>query len=172
MDNNILDIFKKHIGDIGGINTNKQDFSTTLNATYMKNACVKQFSEDMKGANEFIGALQKLDISLKKIAKLLSENMYSDANSDTLGEEIKLMSQNCTFMNVALFDSELALSTQEREFKITIESPKLNSDYIGALDKINSQRNQIAELLSEINNEMLNKEIFKTSKTKANIYTK
>ncbi|EJG7891814.1 hypothetical protein NAL72_001935, partial [Campylobacter jejuni] len=61
-----LDIFKKHLGEIQGVNEFKAN----------------QICSQINDANDFIGALQVLDMSLKKIEKSILERI--DENSDDM----------------------------------------------------------------------------------------
>lgn len=85
-----LDIFKKHLGEIQGVNEFKAN----------------QICSQINDANDFIGALQVLDMSLKKIEKSILERI--DENSDDMQKEL-LMPQRHNLYKTALSWEQLFL---------------------------------------------------------------
>ncbi|MBW1461630.1 hypothetical protein AT934_00315, partial [Campylobacter jejuni] len=107
-----LEIFKKHLGEIQGVNEFKAN----------------QICSQINDANDFIGALQVLDMSLKKIEKSILERI--DENSDdmqkrTLDATASQLIQNCSFMGTALFGNIFNVYVGKKLFEFEIANPLL-----------------------------------------------
>ena len=77
------------------------------------------FSEDMKGANEFIGALQTASIALKKILK-------NAQNTQQLIDSIQAIQDivdSASFMGVKLFDTHFSTRLNGKTYALSIDSP-------------------------------------------------
>ncbi|ECC0784653.1 hypothetical protein HL776_001440 [Campylobacter jejuni] len=135
-----LDIFKKHLGEIQGMNEFKAN----------------QICSQINDANDFIGALQVLDMSLKKIEKSILERI--DENSDdmqkrTLDATASQLIQNCSFMGTALFGNIFNVYVGKKLFEFEIANPLLilqTSNYGGVLAYIQDKRDEIKIILSEL----------------------
>lgn len=89
MNENILSVFEKHIGKQ---ESGKQNIKTLRN---------------IKDTNSIIGALQTIDITLKKCSPLLNQPHL-----------IKEMIEKCSFMGEALFGVEISIPNLEESFYI------------------------------------------------------
>lgn len=112
----ILSTFQKHIGT---------QFEGDMQTQTPSIASIHRFGEDMKGANEFIGALQSASSMLRKILKTAqSIDSQSQSIHITKAEsEIIEMVENASFMGVKLFDTQLGTRLNGAEYTITFESP-------------------------------------------------
>lgn len=97
----MLSTFQKHIGE---------PFPTQERSLH-------KFSEDIKGANEFIGALQSASVALKKILKNAQEN----ANQSV--QAIQEIVQSASFMGVKLFDTHFSTRLNGKTYELSIDSP-------------------------------------------------
>ncbi|TQR32360.1 hypothetical protein DMB92_04480 [Campylobacter sp. MIT 99-7217] len=134
-----LEIFKKHLGEVEG----KSEFKA------------KQFCSQISDANDFIGALQILDLNLKKVLKNLNEHL---ASADLVDENQKRMLdvqasqliQTCSFMGENLYDSSFKVSVGNESFSFEIQNPLLvleHDDFSGVISYIEDKREEIASLL-------------------------
>lgn len=110
----ILSTFQKHIG---------AHFEGDM--SLQSRASIHRFSEDMKGANEFIGALQSASSALRKILKL-AQSVDSESESLLItkarGDIAKLV-EEAAFMGVKLFDSTLSTRMGGVEYTLSLDSP-------------------------------------------------
>ena len=117
IDKDLLATLKKHIQDIDGT-----DFEVP---SKVGNKIVS-FGEDMKSANEFIGALQVLSIALKKCinkAHLVDDGAENlDAQNTALF--IREIISNCSFMGNALFDASLCIELGSESVEFSISTPE------------------------------------------------
>ncbi|HEG4758302.1 TPA: hypothetical protein SEA24_000858 [Campylobacter coli] len=135
-----LEIFKKHLGEIQGVNEFKAN----------------QICSQINDANDFIGALQVLDMSLKKIEKSILERI--DENSDdmqkrTLDATASQLIQNCSFMGTALFGNIFNVYVGKKLFEFEIANPLLilqTSNYEGVLAYIQDKRDEIKDILCKL----------------------
>lgn len=110
----ILSTFQKHIG---------AHFEGDM--SLQSRASIHRFSEDMRGANEFIGALQSASSALRKILKLAQS---VDSESEALlitkarGDIAKLV-EEAAFMGMKLFDSTLSTRMGGVEYTLSLDSP-------------------------------------------------
>ncbi|MCR6574465.1 flagellar FLiS export co-chaperone [Campylobacter insulaenigrae] len=136
-----LEILQKHLGQVD------------LNGASLKHQTQK-FSEDITDANDFVGALQILDSSLKKILNLLEDRNYEDVQDKVLiaSESVKIV-DNCSFLGSALFDNNYNVNVGNKAFSFEICNPiKIleNSDYAGMKAYIEDKREEVSSLLSEL----------------------
>ena len=117
-DKDVLAIFKKHV------DSSLDDKNKIMHS--------HRFAENMKGVNEFIGALQTLNMKLSKIIKLC-EIIESINDLDTL-DSIQLLNKQkhenmvedlcqSSFLGINLFNTELSCALNGEIFSICIESP-------------------------------------------------
>ncbi len=117
----ILSTFQKHIGE---------QFEPEIHPRER----IHQFGEDIKGANEFIGALQSASAALKKILKIAKNPTIQDAH--TLSQDIQEIVENASFMGCGLFDTCLhtTLHSQAYTFSVNNPLPLLPQSQKGELD--------------------------------------
>lgn len=138
---NELNILKKHLGDVSDVSAFE----------------AKQICSQINDANDFIGALQVLDINLKKIHKNISERV-SDENLDdiqkrTLDANTSQLIQNCAFMGAALYDNIFKVYVGKQLFEFEISNPLLvleKSNYEGVLAYIEDKREEISGILVDL----------------------
>lgn len=138
-----LEILQKHLGQI----------DASMSGASLKHQTQK-FSEDITDANDFVGALQILDSSLKKIHKLLEDKDFKEVQDKVLiaSESVKIV-DNCSFLGNALFDNNYNVSVGNKNFTFEICNPlKIleNSDYNGMKAYIEDKREEISHLLSNL----------------------
>lgn len=128
-DSDFLESLKKHIdeGIIEALPSN------------ITKAQIHNFGENMKGINEFIGAIQVLSLNVTKIKNLsekiewIDELLKSETNTNTITmlnmqktahtSNIKYVIDGTKFLGVSLFDTNLSCVVNGRIFSINIESP-------------------------------------------------
>ncbi len=103
---------------------------------------VLAFAKTIKGANEFIGALQTANVALKKINKAIS----SGADENTISE----IASKSSFMGNKIFDKNLVVSVGGNEFSLTLQNPaSLNSQE--RLNYVSSKQADIIATLNDVN---------------------
>lgn len=110
----ILSTFQKHIG---------AHFDGDMGV--QSKASIHRFSEDMKGANEFIGALQTASSTLRKILKL-AQSVDSASEAPLIAKargDIARLVEEAAFMGVKLFDSTLSTRMGGVEYTLSLDSP-------------------------------------------------
>jgi len=132
---NELNILKKHLGEVQG----KSCFEAM------------QICSQINDANDFIGALQVLDLSLKKthaniktLCEIKDENLLTNTS---------LLIQNCSFMGIALFNNVFNVYVGQKLFEFEIVDPLLmleKSGYEGVLAYIEDKREEIANILKDL----------------------
>ncbi|WP_158654725.1 MULTISPECIES: flagellar FLiS export co-chaperone [unclassified Helicobacter] len=152
----ILNTLKKHLKDIEGT-----DFES-IGATHSKNKILK-FGEDIKSANEFIGALQVLDITIRKIiaeARKIDTELLEDAvqlNCTTFN--IEQLIQKCSFMGKGLFDVTMATTMGDCEIELEVASPlnfALQKDFDSLIQYLEDKREEIKQKLALISQNISN----------------
>lgn len=150
----ILAILKKHV-------------DSNLDVKKIEKA--HRFGETMKGVNEFIGALQTLNMKLSKIIKLC-EIIESINDLDAL-DSIQLLNKQkhqnmvedlclSSFLGVNLFDTELSCALNGEVFSFYIESPSnyFDNNIIGFCiqkqDELNLILKEISRNLESKNNDV------------------
>ncbi|MGX2983519.1 flagellar FLiS export co-chaperone [Helicobacter sp. 23-1045] len=127
MNDDFLNTLKKHI-DSGAIVPNE-----------MSKTQIHNFGESMKGINEFIGAVQVLNINLAKVKNLsekiewIDEMLKSEKNDSTTAmlkmqksthiANLKYVVDGTKFIGVALFGTQLSCVVNGREFALCVENP-------------------------------------------------
>lgn len=143
----ILSTLQKHIGVIEDMPKHTKPYSSIH---------IHKFSEDMKGANEFIGALQSASIVLKKILKLAksvdlqSEPIQIAQTKSTIQELIT----HASFMDLPLFDSNLSATLNGTTYGLIIDNPMPLCAGVDSINAINNLIDYIEEKILELN-EML-----------------
>lgn len=126
---------------------------------------IEAFSRDIKGANEFIGALQNADVALKKMQKegenlaWIGQSLHDPLmDSETKGalesqskeslEVISALAQNSTFMGKKLFERELVSEVSGIRFSLSLQNPAALGTEAG--DYITAKRSEISEKISMV----------------------
>lgn len=124
----ILSTLQKHIGVIEDMPKHSKPCSSIH---------IHKFSEDMKGANEFIGALQSASVVLKKILKL-AQSVDSQSESIQIAQSaIQELVTNASFMELPLFDSNLNATLNGTTYSLVIDNPMpLCADYLNAMNNL------------------------------------
>lgn len=102
---------------------------------------ILSFAKNMKGANEYIGALQTASSVLKKMDKAISDG----ANDATLND----IATNSKFLGNAIFDKTLVVSIGKNEFSFTLQNPT-SLPNAQRQDYIATTRNEINATLSKV----------------------
>lgn len=143
---NVLETFKKHIGDF--------DLQETMEIPLSKELRVRDFGDDIKSVNNLIGALQTLQFRFKKIYSLL------ETESNAKNEQIKCLVNDCSFLGTDLFNTTLSAKIGEKIIKVENPSPlHLLENIEGFKEYIQNKQNEITSTLNELiaaaNNEAL-----------------
>lgn len=144
--NNELNVLKKHLGEVESVS----EFRAS------------QICSEINDANDFIGALQVLDLSLKKVQKNIQDRT-NDLNLDdlqkrTLDANTSQLIQNCSFMGTALYDNIFNVYVGQQLFEFEIANPLLvleKGGYEGVLAYIEDKRDEIKGILSSLGNAIL-----------------
>lgn len=134
---NFLATLKKHI-DSGVIE---------VAPSKITKAQIYNFGESMKGINEFIGAVQVLNINLSKIKNLsekiewINELLRSEKSENTItmlnmqkrthSANIKYVVDGTKFIGVELFGTNLSCTVNGSVFSISVENPLKAGDMSG-----------------------------------------
>ncbi|KGI56662.1 flagellar FLiS export co-chaperone [Campylobacter sp. MIT 97-5078] len=135
-----LEIFKKHLGEVKA----QGEFDA------------KQVCTQINDANDFIGALQVLDLSLKKIEQNLKARIDEDLSQEQkrgFDAQTSQLIQNSSFMGNSLFDNSFSIGVSGQSFAFEIQNPLLvleKSDYKGVLAYIEDKREEIENLLLDL----------------------
>ncbi|MCH5313182.1 MAG: hypothetical protein J1E28_02105 [Helicobacter sp.] len=106
----MLSTFQKHIGV--HFETPRESYTAVA---------IHKFGEDIKGANEFIGALQSASSALKKILKIAQNTSVQDIQN--IKASMQEIIENASFMGVGLFDTRLDTSLNGITYTLSVESP-------------------------------------------------
>lgn len=162
----MIEIFKKHIQDINdysSFKTNKENMGA------QKERFLSSFSSDIKGANEFIGALQKVDIALKKEEKMCeAAHALGRYERDYIQTRLVEINASATFLGVALLDNELCMRFNNSEFNINIARPSFIDEPSLMLKRLREKRACIKEALIAISDAISSREIFEDEKAPVN----
>lgn len=156
--NDILATFKKHLSGI-------EEVDSSFTKTQIHN-----FGETMKGINEFIGAVQTINMNLNKIKDLcekiqwIDDLLITESNTSTIQSmqtekqnylsNIQHIIDNAKFMGIALFDVELSCIINGKQFSLDVSSPInfLNDDIYNycsvKINELNMLQSQISKRLS------------------------
>ncbi|ARE79945.1 flagellar FLiS export co-chaperone [Campylobacter helveticus] len=142
---NELDVLKQHLGEVEGVGEFK----------------AKQLCSQINDANDFIGALQVLDLSLKKIQNNITQRMQEstdEVQKRTLDAASSQLVNHCSFMGTGLFDNIFNVYVGQKLFEFEISNPLLVLDkggYEGVLAYIEDKREEIKANLSELSSAIL-----------------
>lgn len=103
---------------------------------------IEAFTRGVKGANEYIGALQSADVTLKKMSK--SENT----------EAMSALAEASSFMGKKLFDRELVNEIGSERFSLTLRNPAPFGEE--AKEYITQKRGEISGLLAKVSDAISN----------------
>lgn len=103
---------------------------------------IEAFAQGVKGANEYIGALQSADIALKKMSNL------DDAH------EMNKVAQSSSFMGKKLFDKELINEVGGERFSLALRDPSLLGNE--AKEYVAQKREEISGLLARVSSAISN----------------
>ena len=134
-----LQILKRHLGEVA----EKSEFKA------------KELSSQINDANDFIGALQILDKSLKKIQENIQERneLGNDEEKRNLDAQSANIIQSCSFMGETLFDTKLHTNVGGQNFSFEIQNPLFaleNGGYDGVLAYVEDKRDEIDTLLDNL----------------------
>lgn len=135
-----LEIFKKYLGDV------------KLNSAFE----AKQICSQINDANDFIGALQVLDLSLKKISKNIKERLEGDLSEEekrVLDAQSAVLVQKCSFMGEGLFDNNFAVRVGGANFSFEIANPLLvleKAGFEGMFAYVEDKQEEIDNLLLDL----------------------
>lgn len=133
-----LEILKKHLGNVEG----KSEFAT------------KELCAQIDDANDFIGALQVLDIALKKIEHNLKERtLASLEQQQNLDAQNSTIIENASFIGAALFDTKFSTRVGSECFSFEIQNPFLvleQAGFEGVLAYVEDKREEISTLLDKL----------------------
>ena len=135
-----LQILQKHLGNFEGVG----EFAT------------KQLCAQISDANDFIGALQVLDISLKKLENNLKERCnaaLSPEQAASFDSQNAAIIANALFMGAGLFGTHFSTRIGSQEFSFEIQEPFAmleNAGFDGVLAYITDKREQISALFDEL----------------------
>ncbi|MCX2683353.1 hypothetical protein OQH60_05450 [Campylobacter sp. MIT 21-1685] len=156
--NNELDILKKHFGEIQGVS----EFKAT------------QLCSQINDINDFVGALQVLELTLKKIHQSLSERILGtkldDMQKRSIDASVSQLIQNCSFMGTALFGNIFNVYAGKELFEFEIANPLFileKNGFEGVVAYIEDKREEIVAILSKIAEALLQNE----SANNANMYS-
>ncbi|TKX32988.1 flagellar FLiS export co-chaperone [Campylobacter aviculae] len=137
---NELDVLKKHLGEVQGMS----EFKAT------------QICSQINDANDFIGALQVLELALKKIEQSIAQRLddqIDDLQKRTLDATTSQLIQNCSFMGTALFGNIFNVYVGKKLFEFEISNPLLileKAGYEGVLAYIQDKRDEIKNILADL----------------------
>ncbi len=150
LDRDVLQTLKKHLKDVD---------ESGFQADCLKKSKLKihQFGEDIKSANEFIGALQVLDITLKKIlleARKMDEDFLQTKQQDqAVIFKIEQYVTTCSFMGMELFDCTMSTDFGKKHMSFEISSPMefvAQGDFASVIGYLEDKREEIKQKLCAI----------------------
>ena len=130
-------ILKKHLGDFEGVG----EFQA------------RQFCAQISDANDFIGALQVLDVALKKLENSLKETLNCAQSAENACFKMQDIVKNALFMGESLFDAHLSTRIGSQNFAFEMHNPLSmleNADFKGVLDDVKDKRGEISALFDEL----------------------
>lgn len=175
-DKDLLATFKKHLDGID----DSQKMAVEVD-TLNKGSKIHKFGEDMKSANEFIGALQILDNALKKILiqiqVILIDDDLKDENFKSLeslvSKEINEIVEKCSFMGTELFGSTLSVFGGNEEICIEILNPLDffdNGGYENMAAYAEDKRSDVACCLKMVSAKISGQQIFESDVSNSSKY--
>ena len=161
MEKDILATLKKHI-DSGVIEATPKEVSK---------AQIHTFGENMKGINEFIGAVQMLSLNLNKIKNLsekiewINDLLSQERDENTISmlrmqrnahiANIKYVCGEAKFLGVSLFGTNLSCIVKGKEFSVNVENP-LNLKGTHFPTYCTEKLLEIDDLMQKLNNRLHN----------------
>ncbi|MDE7235648.1 flagellar FLiS export co-chaperone [Helicobacter japonicus] len=133
----MLSTFQKHIG---------AHFDAPSEA-YTKNA-IHKFGEDIKGANEFIGALQSASVALRKILKIAKDTTIQDVCN--IKASVQEVINNASFMGIELFDTRLDTTLNGITYTFVVENPLPLCKDTGNADSVEFQEIDMNPVISYV----------------------
>lgn len=167
-----LAIFQKHLGSLTPSNEPENPVLERSNSLKgdsaefdTKRLEIEAFSQGIKGANEFIGALQSADVALKKMGKegenlawihqSLQDPLMDSSTQEALKEQlqesqekISSLAQNSSFMGKKLFDRELVNEVGGERFSLSLQDPSSLGEE--SMSYIEGKRVEISQTLSKV----------------------
>ena len=154
LDETLLKTLKKHLQNIDGA-------TSDLKEPLMQKSKILSFGEDMKSANEFIGALQIISITLKKAINIAKKSDTPHEIRLQIQEqlclEIKELTEKCSFMGNSLFDATLLTSLGQNHFEFEINTPNSfleEYDFENIIIYFEDKQDEIKQKLSLISNKI------------------
>ncbi len=161
MEKDILATLKKHI-DSGVIEPMPKEVTKTQ---------IHKFGENMKGINEFIGAVQMLSLNLNKIKNLsekiewINDLLAQEDNENTASmlrmqknahiANIKYVCGEAKFLGVNLLGTNLSCVANGKEFALCVENPlELKGTHIPTY--CTEKLLEIEDLMRRLNNKLHN----------------
>lgn len=175
-DKDLLATFKKHLDGID----NPQKINVEVDSLN-RGGKIHKFGEDMKSANEFIGALQILDNALKKLLiqiqiVLIDDDFKSNDFQSLEGlvsQEVNEIIEKCSFMGTALFGNTLSVFGGEDEICIEILNPLdflNNGGYENMSAYIEDKRADVNNCLKLVSAKISGQQIFDSNVSKTSKY--
>lgn len=140
-----------------------QHFTHNSQESSTQNA-LKQFSEDSKGLNEFIGVLQLGNIALGKIEREFdrldsieieeTNPAYINAKSTVLVQVENIIKAN-VFLGVPIFETNFSSKVHGQLHEICFENPLKAKDIAFMRAYIKDKKQEASELLSLLSNALL-----------------
>ena len=162
---NIIATMQKHI--------NKQfsQDSIPYALSQIPQQSIHKFSEDMKGANEFIGALQTANVACKKILKLAKDLGANSLSQDS--QDLQDIIENTAFMGVKLFNTQLSTTLNATSYTFCIDNPmpllQADSNTQALIAYINEKSQEITQLLLTLSDALVESSTPSTSSENYNL---
>ena len=165
----ILSTLQKHIGTLEGAfesmptqnlasSTQGSAHAKPLSSVPLSSLSIHKFGEDIKGANEFIGALQSASLKLKKLLNLAQslDSQSSIEQQNELKASMNELLDSASFMGVKLFGTSLSTSLGGKSYEIAMDNPMplfnangSMSDFIAYVEEKSLEVAQMLLTLSE-----------------------
>lgn len=159
MRDDFLETLKKHI-DSGAIEVAQKAVTK---------AQIHNFGETMKGINEFIGAIQTLNLNLAKIKNIaekiewINELLKTEKNENAIAmlkmqqtahqTNVKCVYESTKFLGVSLFGTDLSCAVNGKMFSINVGNPL---DAANLVEYCGEQMRYIDILLRRLNDRLNN----------------
>ena len=162
---NIIATMQKHI--------NKQfsQDSIPYALSQIPQQSIHKFSEDMKGANEFIGALQTANVACRKILKLAKDLGANSLSQDS--QDLQDIIENTAFMGVKLFNTQLSTTLNATSYTFCIDNPipllQADSNIQALIAYINEKSQEITQLLLTLSDALVESSTPSTSSENYNL---
>ncbi|PAF48726.1 hypothetical protein BKH41_05540 [Helicobacter sp. 12S02232-10] len=165
-DKDMLATFKKHL--VGMDKIQGEDIDPN---SLGKSKKIRKFGEDVKSANEFIGAVQILDAALAKLISL-SQRMLVEGEIKTsdlkslegiVSKEMCEIIQNSSFMGTELFDAVLSVEIHSKAIEVEVSNPMslvANEGYEGVIAYLEDKRADISKALEFVSVQVSDQRVF------------